>query len=313
MIKNKNILITGGLGFIFSHVSEYFAKNNKVCVLDSMSDGYCKGLLKKWGDNITFVAGDVIYIESFMSSFPEKLDFVIHAAAETNVDKSICQYDTFQRNNILGTIKLLEFCKFFQDVKILYVNTDEVYGSVDYPATPMQVLNPSNPYAASKAAAGHFCWAYKNTYGLSVKEIRMCNIIGKRQANTKLVPRVIESLREGKEIPVYDGGTNTREYMDVRDVAPLIESVLEHEKEEIFNLTYNQELSINEVIDKIGKVMGKVPKVKESTRKGHDKRYRMFSHKIMFTYDGSCILNKKWNFDHFLFEETIRWMVGENK
>lgn len=302
-MNNKKILITGGLGFIFSHVVEYFAsKGNYVSVVDNISDGSHPVLLKKWDDNIEICIRDINHIESLGE---RDFDFIIHAAAESNVDKSIEKSKAFILSNINGTFSMLEYAKCFcPNLKgFLYVGTDEVYGSNKIWVDSNFRLNPTNPYSASKAAAGHLCWSYFYTHNLPVQEIRMCNIIGKRQATTKLLPRVINCLENDKEIPVYDGGSFTREYMDVRNVSPLIEDVLSSGKNEIFNLTYNQELSINQVIETAAKILGKKPKTIPSSRKGHDKHYRMLPHLIMKKGD-------EWAHDHYIFEETVKWMIG---
>lgn len=309
-----NIMITGGLGFIFSHVVEYFAsKGNNVYVIDRLSEGSCRYLKGKWEtvDNIYLCSIDINYIKSIHNplpvkgvDFPKKMDVVIHAAAETNVDKSIRDVSPFIHSNISGTCAVLEYVKKCQPdlKKFLYVGTDEQYGSVESKVDSNALQNPANPYAASKSSASHFCWAYHNTYGIPMKEIRMCNIIGRRQAKTKLLPKVLFCLKNKEEIPVYDGGKFTREYMDVRDVCPLIEKVLEDDKDDIYNLTINQELSINEVIKCASKVVGEKPLLKAATREGHDKHYRMIPHPIV----------QKIDWETCVFEETVKWMSEES-
>jgi len=310
------ILISGGLGFIFSHVTEYFANNgHDVTVIDNLSDGSHKELLPEWGKqaNITVSTQDVNILNDpgFRAATsidpPPQWDVIIHAAAESNVDKSINDQSIFLHSNIYGTYSILEYVRQTQsNAQFIYVNSDEVYGSsTQFCAPSMSPVNPSNPYSASKAAAGHFCWAYHKTYGIRMKEVRMCNIIGRRQATTKLLPRVIDCLQHDKEIPVYDGGTNTREYMDVRDVSPLLELVVNSEQQTIFNLTYNQELSIMEVIEKAASILGKTPKLTTASRLGHDKCYRMTPHRIMLDLGA----RKRWKLPFHKIDDTIRWMV----
>ena len=301
----SKILITGGLGFIFSHVTEYLAsKAQDVTVVDKCGDGSwfdLKPHLNNMG--VRVLKGD-ISAGSLDQLEKENFDIIIHAAAETNVDKSIEDFRPFILSNIAGTLATLQYARqMTPHPKFLYVNTDEVYGPTEKWCTPEDAQNPTNPYSASKASAGHLCWAWHTTYGMPMQEIRMCNIIGKRQATTKILPRVIDRIKKDEEIPIYDGGKFTREYMDVRDVAPNIERILEDGGLEIFNLTYNQELSVIEVVESVEKMMDKKAKIKHTTRPGHDKRYRITPHKIMLNEIG-----QKHKFHKI--EDTIEWMLA---
>ncbi len=312
-MKNKRILITGGLGFIFSHVTEYFAQQgNTVTVLDNLSDGSHPELLEKWQDlPITFYKGDVNDILLLQKKWLGiGFDYIVHAAAESNVDKSIDNQKAFIHSNIYGTYSILEYARQFHQALqgFLYVNTDEVYGATEHWCDAKKhPINPSNPYSASKAAGGGFCWAYNNTYGLPMQEIRMCNIVGRRQATTKLLPRVIERIQKGQAIPVYDGGEQTREYMDVRDVPKLIEYVLDDGREEIVNLTFNQEHSTMQVIETVARILGKQPKLEPSSRPGHDKRYRIMPSPLLFNEVGHA------KFKGYDLAQTIEWILGESK
>jgi dTDP-glucose 4,6-dehydratase len=299
-MQKERILITGALGFIFSHVSEYLSTTYDVTIIDNCSDGSNPELLDtpEW-KNINFLQYNINKIDSLDSEIRLDFDYIIHAAAESNVDKSIVGNDIFIDTNIIGTKEMLDFARKCKNLKrFIYVSTDEVYGSSEEHLTPLEAIMPANPYSASKAAGGHLTWAYNNTYELPVHEIRMCNIIGRRQANTKLIPKTIENINTEQEIPIYDGGLFTREYMDVRQVGPILKRILEfYEDPGIFNLTYNQELSIYEVIGKISTIMGKRYSTTSSNRKGHDKHYRMVPHPIMD------------NFEMIPFDETVKWML----
>ncbi len=294
------ILITGNLGFIFSHVTEYFlSQGHEVWGIDALYDGSNpkmeNELRGRYPDTYRQFKFDIINMTSGFKAIPPMVtkadpemilhdssieepifDIIIHAAAESNVDKSIEGNGkvAFMRSNIQGTYAMLEYAIKKQPRVFLYINTDEVYGSVAHPSTESTAPNPGNPYSASKQAAANLCYAYRNTYGLNVKEVRMCNIIGPRQATTKLIPRVVECLRKGYSIPVYDGGKARREYMDVRDVGPILDKVLES-NELINNLTSNQSFSILEVITIISQIMEKEPILEPSTRLGHDMNYQM--------------------------------------
>ena len=133
----------------------------------------------------------------------------------------------------------------------------------------------------------------------------MCNIIGQRQATTKLLPRVIECIQQAQAIPVYDGGTQTREYMDVRDVPKLIEHILDDGREEIINLTFNQEYSTMQVIDAVAEILDQSPQVEPASRPGHDNRYRIMPSPILFNEVGHA------KFKGYDLTQTIKWMVGQ--
>lgn len=299
-MRNKNILITGGLGFIFSHVAEHFAVHNKVTVLDNLSDGSHPELLPNWKGQIDFIQSDINEIEKFNQSF----DVIIHAAAESNVDKSINDQKAFLHSNINGTLRVLDFARGQTNLSmLLYVNTDEVYGSTEQWRDVGHVLRPANPYSASKAAGGHLCWSYANTYGLPISEVRMCNIIGKRQADTKLLPRLIDRIAKETPMPIYDGGGNTREYLDVRDAVQCIDRVMDLPAGQIHNLTVNQELSIKQVMQAVERILGKKAITYEASRPGHDKHYRMVASRVM--YDDVGFKMKYLN-----VEDTIRWMLN---
>jgi len=320
-MKTKKILITGGLGFIFSHVTEYFAaQGHKVTVIDNISAGSHPELEIEWkNSDITLIKSDINQFElqwlahgnpnldchhsATEADNPDGPDIIIHAAAESDVDKSIHDPQAFLHSNVQGTLAMLEFARRWKCKQFLYINTDEVYGPRNEYCTSDSVLNPANPYSAAKAAAGHMCWAWANTYGLNMQEVRMCNVIGQRQATTKLLPRLIYRIQNNETMPIYDGGTNTREYMDVRDVAPLLELVLEHGGNSIFNLTHNQELSILGVLEAVERALGKKATVIPSSRPGHDTRYRMAPHGIMFNEVGH---HRKCYDIH----DTISWMIS---
>ena len=295
------ILITGGLGFIFSHVAEYFSKKHHVTVLDNISDGSHPNLIDEW-DDIDVYKKDISDIEWINGEY----DIIIHAAAESNVDKSLNHQISFTNNNVLGTVHVLEWLKKKKLYgnkcpTLIYINTDEVYGSTEHWCEPHQATKPSNPYAASKAAAGSFCWAYHKTYGIPLQEVRLCNVIGRRQATTKLLPRIIDRIRNKQKMPVYDNGEFTREYMDVRDVAPILDQVIQCGEQRIFNLTFNQEISITKMIRYVENIMGRKIKIVKSTRVGHDAHYRMVPDEL--------ILNQPINWHKIT--STIRWMLDE--
>jgi dTDP-glucose 4,6-dehydratase len=313
------ILITGGLGFIFSHVCEALvSKDHSVTIIDALLDGSNPSLIsdfEKAGMKIIKKRCEDISEIDVDNDF----DLIIHAAAESNVDKSISDVDSFVSSNINGTINMLNVAKRQKALKsFIYVSTDEVHGSSKDVQNGM-TIRPMNPYAASKAAAGHFVWAFSNTYKIPVQEIRMCNVIGKRQANTKILPKSIELINSGESVPIYGNGFATREYIDVRDVCKSFLYLIENHAQirgnsqtdytqkfgkpfmdNLHLITWNQELSILEILSLVSRITGKPFKTIGAERLGHDLHYRMNS-----TILPAIALNQS----AIPIEETIKWMT----
>ena len=275
----ETIIITGGLGFIGSHLSEFLnTKNYEIVVIDNLSDGSCEKLIPYFEEKGIFIVQD-----SVENIFKHNLScqHIIHLAAESNVDKSIHNPIAFMKNNIESTMAICHWAIEKKVKNFIYFNTDEVYGSSEDYKTKESKLNPSNPYAVSKASAGHYCWAMNNTFQMPVKEIRCCNVIGPRQAETKIIPKLIQCGINDKSFSVYDNGIAKREYIDIRDLCPIVHSILQSKESDIFNITFNQEYSIMEIIKEVENVLGKKIKTFSTSRLGHDKYYRMIPDKII--------------------------------
>lgn len=301
VLPKSRILITGGLGFIFSYVAEWLvAHGHDVLILDACRDGSHPELIQEYQRlGMAVYQNDINEIEAAYNhdrtimdftgdgnTLNRQFDYIIHAAAESNVDKSIADGSMFYASNIAGTHVMLRWARRTQRKlkQFLFINTDEVYGSrADYP-TPDAKFNPSSPYAASKAAASCLANCYRVTFDLPVKEFRLCNVIGKRQATTKLIPRAISCLLNKAVFPVYDGGEATREYLDVR----LIGLIIEHfwamcgigldtrlSSRDVQHITLNQERSISQVLAELSALTNKQFIIGEGHRPGHDMCYTM--------------------------------------
>lgn len=296
------ILLSGNLGFIFSHVTEYLlSQGHKVIGIDALYDGSNPELEDEFEKHENFhqIIGDVNDIYGWLGESSNDFDVIIHAAAMSCVDTSIRDSANFIRSNVNGTHAMLEYARECNpNALFLLINTDEIYKETDGPATEETPLEPRNPYSASKACQAMLCMAYENTYNLKIREVRMCNIIGKRQKDTKLLPRVIQYIKEGKEIPVYNGGLATREYLDVRDVGPLLMKVI-NEGGRINNLSFNQEFNTLQIIDMVSNALGIKPKITEGHRPGHDMKYSLAPSTVCNGYNFRTI------------DQTIKWMLDE--
>jgi len=301
---NKNILITGGAGFIGSHVVRLFVNkypNQNIYNLDSLTYA---GNLENLKDienkeNYTFIKEDINDTQKIADLFKKhKFDTVIHLAAESHVDRSISDPVSFVRTNVMGTMNLLnaalEIWKEDFSRKMFYhISTDEVYGTLGETGlfTETTSYDPNSPYSASKASSDHFVRAYGETYGLPFIISNCSNNYGQNQFPEKLIPLFINNILNKKSLPVYGDGNYTRDWLYVIDHALAIDLILEKGKvKETYNIGgFNEWKNINLVkllcqqMDKklenpVGTSEKLITYVKD--RPGHDLRYAIDASKI---------------------------------
>tara|TARA_R110002072_G_scaffold289873_2_gene457228 strand:- start:24475 stop:25524 length:1050 start_codon:yes stop_codon:yes gene_type:complete len=301
---SKKILITGGAGFIGSHVIRRFVNKYKdyhIYNLDSLTyAGNLENLSDiESKDNYTFIKGDItdeVFIDSVFSEYA--FDSVIHLAAESHVDRSITDPLAFAKTNILGTMVLLNaFKKNLEDNskdKLFYhISTDEVYGSLGEKGlfTEDTHYDPNSPYSASKASSDHFVRAYGETYKIPYVVSNCSNNYGANQFPEKLIPLFINNIIKNKELPVYGDGKYTRDWLYVIDHAIAIDLVFHDGKNgETYNIGgFNEwqnidliKLLCQQMDSKLGRKKGESEKlityVKD--RPGHDLRYAIDATKI---------------------------------
>lgn len=258
----RKILITGGAGFIGSHIVEHFAgrfPEAKIIVLDKMTyaaDFRNIGELFERG-RVQLVVGDICDY-ALCARLVEGCDLVIHAAAESHVDNSFHSSLLFTQTNVLGTHTIIEACREKRVPRILHVSTDEVYGEVlDGAADEQSPLNPTNPYSASKAAAEMIVNGYMHSFDIPVVMVRANNVFGTRQFPEKLIPRCCLSLIRGEKIPLHGNGQNVRHYLSAKDLAEAIEVVaLRGELREVYNVGSPHEFRNVEIAEMICDIFG---------------------------------------------------------
>ena len=233
----KNILITGGAGFIGSHLVKYLVKKYKdynIINLDKLTYASNISFLDeiKNFENYFFIQGDVCDIEKIQELFNKyKISNVIHLAAESHVDNSIENALEFAKTNILGTINLLELCRKNWNKKknnlFYHISTDEVFGTLDESGIfdENSKYDPHSPYSASKASADHFVRAFYDTHKLPIIVSNCSNNYGPNQHKEKLIPTVINSLVSKKKIPIYGNGLNVRDWLYVEDHVKAIDLI----------------------------------------------------------------------------------------
>jgi len=299
----KTILITGGAGFIGSHVVRHFVKkypHYQILNLDKLTyAGNLENLREiEESPNYNFIRGDIQDQELIFSLFESKnIGAVIHLAAESHVDRSIKNPTEFINTNILGTVVLLNAVKTFWDSQknhlFYHISTDEVYGSLkeDGYFTETTPYDPKSPYSASKASSDHFVKAYHNTYGVPAIITNCSNNYGPYQFPEKLIPLFINNIKKHKPLPVYGNGENVRDWLYVEDHAKAIDLIF-HQGVigENYNIGGKNEWKNIDLIKKLCQVMddrlgrkkgeseGLITFVRD--RAGHDLRYAINPEKI---------------------------------
>lgn len=285
----QRMLITGTAGFIFSNflrIAVYQKAPYEIFSLDKIANSSMMNNIfqKKIAEfQIADICDEHIMDRIFEYIEPE---IIIHGAAESNVDKSINNPNVFTKSNIVGTQNLINLAVKYKTKLFVYQSTDEVYGSLAEDESPWienSPMDPRNPYSASKAAGEMLLKAAHNTYGLNYLIVRSCNNMGPRQDHSKLIPRVIKCIREKKKIPIYGDGLQSRDWIHTHDNAQAILYLLDKKiKNDIFNISANQEKKNIEVINAICDIMGEGKNLLEKVedRAGHDRRYALNADKI---------------------------------
>ena len=300
----QTILITGGAGFIGSHVVRRFVGKYPEYLIVNADKLTYAGNLENLSDiekekNYKFEKTDIVEKQSVLDLF-EKYNFdgIIHLAAESHVDRSITSPDEFVFTNIVGTVNLLNAAlnkwKNAFDGKLFYhISTDEVYGSLGKEGlfTEETAYDPKSPYSASKASSDHMVRAYNHTFGIPVVISNCSNNYGPNQFPEKLIPLVINNIKNNKPIPVYGKGENIRDWLYVLDHCKGIALVYHKGKVgEVYNIGGRNERNNNYIADKVCEILDILrPKAQGSykeqlqyveDRAGHDRRYAIDATKI---------------------------------
>jgi len=287
------ILVTGGAGFIGSnfikHMLQKYPEYNITCYDKLTYAGDRKNLsdVEGYYNNYYFIKGDICDYNKLKETINSlDIDIIINFAAETHVDNSIENSDEFIKTNINGTHNLLKMMHEFTIHKFVQISTDEVYGTLtedDEPFTEETHIAPNSPYAASKASADMLCRSFYETYKYPITITRCSNNYGPNQHPEKLVPKLIQNIRNGQSVPVYGDGKNIRDWVHVQDHCEAIDVVLHRGNDgEVYNIGGECEKRNIEIVNDVLLNLEASPSLIQyvEDRKGHDWRYAMNITKI---------------------------------
>ena len=328
----KKILITGGAGFIGSHVVRLFVRNYPDYQIFNLDALTYAGNLENLKDiesepNYNFIKADIVDEALMTKIFQEhQFDGVIHLAAESHVDRSISDPLSFIKTNILGTVNLLNAARAvwngnFEDKLFYHISTDEVYGSLGEEGlfTETTAYDPRSPYSSSKASSDHLVRAYYHTYGMPVVISNCSNNYGPNQFPEKLIPLAINNIKKMKSIPIYGKGENIRDWLYVVDHANAIDMIF-HKGTigETYNIGGINEWTNIDLIKKMCEVLDRKLDRKPGTsaslitfvkdRAGHDMRYAIDSSKLMKDLGWKPSLQ----FEEGI-EKTIEWYLDNEE
>ena len=318
----KKIIVTGGLGFIGSNLIEILLnKNYFVINLDKVtySSNFYNTKEYSKNKNYKFIKLDIGSKNLKKILFKHKPVCIFNLAAETHVDRSIDKPDDFIKSNIVGVYNLLESFKEFSrknKTRLIHISTDEVYGDIlKGRSSEKYAYKPSSPYAASKAASDHLVYSYIRTYNIPAIVTNCSNNYGPKQHPEKLIPKLIYNIINNLPLPIYGKGTNSREWIYVKDhCEALIKVFLKGKIGEFYNIGSNKNLNNLEVTNKLLNRSKKLFKIGNKVkinfvkdRPGHDVRYALNSNKIKSKLNW----RPKTNFEKGILS-TIKWYV-DNK
>lgn len=324
----KQILVTGGAGFIGSHLVRLLVNKYPSYHIINLDKLTYAGNLDNLSDvenaeNYTFVKADICDEKQIQTIFEKyNINNVIHLAAESHVDRSISNPLEFVQTNVIGTVNLLNVAKNYwgkDSANIFYhVSTDEVYGSLGSEGffTEDTAYDPRSPYSASKASSDHFVRAYHETYGLNIKISNCSNNYGSHQFPEKLIPLVINNIVNEKPLPIYGKGDNVRDWLHVVDHAEAIDLIF-HEGQvgETFNIGGHNERQNIELVKLLIEMVDKKLHRAEGTslnlityvtdRAGHDQRYAIDAQKLQDVLGWT----PKYTVEQGI-EETVDWYLN---
>ena len=257
-LKGKNILVTGGAGFVGSHITDRLSPDNKVIVYDNLFTGLLSNL-EKSKDRITFVKGDVLD-KALLKDIVAEVEYIFHLAAHVGNIRSINEPHLNMEVNIEGMLNLLEVCRDSNVKRLVYSSSAAIFGEARYlPIDEEHPLSPESPYAVSKLAAEKYCFAFYKVHGVPTVSLRYFNIYGPRQDTSEYANAIsifLGKFKEGEPITIFGDGEQTRDFLFIEDVvtANILAATQPAAVGEIFNIATGIATSINQITDIIKQI-----------------------------------------------------------
>jgi dTDP-glucose 4,6-dehydratase len=304
------ILVCGGAGFIGSAFIRNYINNNpehEIINLDALTFVSNLNYLKEIEQNKNYqFIKENIKNQKIINNLAKDVDVIVNFAAESHVDRSIANPKPFIDTNILGTFTLLEATKKYNNL-FIHVSTDEVYGDAENKDsfTEKSLINPSNPYSATKASSDHLVSSYHRTYGIKCITTRCTNNFGPYQFPEKLIPKTIIRAKKNLKIPLYGSGEQIRSWIYVYDHVQAIENLISNGVSgQVYNITAWNEITNKEIVENVLELLGKSNNLIEyvEDRPGHDKRYSIDASKIQREVNWK----PKYDFKESL-KSTVEW------
>lgn len=305
-MENRNVVITGGLGFIGSYITEELINNNKITIIDNLSSGKIENLREAHHENLTLIKEDMNKIN--LNDILKDTDYVFHLAALASVPVSVENPLLSHENNLNGTVKLITAAKENDVKKIIFSSSAAVYG--ENPNTPLKESEPympMSPYASQKASCELYLKSYYESYGLNSVSLRYFNVFGPKQdvnsSYAAVIPNFISALLNNKQATIYGDGEQTRDFIYVKDIAKANIAACESNYNGILNVASGKRLTINQLYEIISEVLETDIKPKYIEERPGDIKHSLA--------DVSNLKNINFKVDSSLFkeqiEETVNW------
>lgn len=311
-MKNKNILITGGLGFIGSHIANKLMKHNNVTIIDNLSSGKLRYLTEPNHENLTLIKKDLNSLD--LTTNLKDIEYVFHLAAMVSVPLSVENPISCNLENVTTTVNLLDACVKNDVKKIVFSSSSAVYGeNTNMPLKEIELPQPTSPYASSKAACELYLKSFYESYGLNYTALRYFNVFGPKQDKNSpyaaVIPNFINAILENKQPVIYGDGEQTRDFVYVGDIANANINACKSKFNGIINVASGKRITINQLYEIVKKTLNSDINVKYLPERPGDIKHSQADisnlEKINLTIDTT-------NFEEQLVE-TIKWFESELK
>ena len=305
-IKNKKIIVTGGLGFIGSHIAEELYEDNEVIIIDNESTGKMDNI-KHFKDRVILKIGDINSIN--LNKIFENCDYVFHEAALPSVPRSIKDPIKSNESNITGTLKVLNASNECDVKKVVIASSSSVYGDTPkLPKVETMPINPKSPYAVTKATGELYCKVFEDIYDLKTVALRYFNVFGPRQdlnsQYSAVIPKFISNILKNEHPIIYGDGTQSRDFTFVKNVVNANILIAESKESGIFNVACGRRIILNDLVNIINEIVGKKLKPKYTDLRAGDIKHSLAD----ISKIESIGYNTKDNFKNELIE-TLEYFI----